>query len=260
MAQNRSGTTLLEILVTVSVVSLLLAIVVPSLTGAKRAARRVACAQNLRSIALGLILYTNDGGGTLPPTAQRLDEKEGADLSANILFHRDLGFDMPSLLRLHVSAKALNCPEPTASKYETPGPAISVVYSNYLFLWGAVNGTPEEGYERMAQAPPWATAVLDLTWNMFKDGRMLYGGNHMKTGFGSYEPTPFIASEDENPVGMQYNLSTLRPIYGMNAAFFDGSAQWVRRQRDTWRDAGPFDQAAFRASRVYLPARHRRSF
>lgn len=260
MASNRYGATLIEVLVVIGIIGLLVATIVPSLVEARRSAKCVVCLHNTKAIALGLVTYAGDHGGKLPPSVQRFDEKERPDLAANTLYHCDLGFDMTSLLGPYVSAGALNCPEPPTAEVRPPWGSASVVYSNYLFIWGAINATPEQGYDRIEHAPPWATAVVDLTWNMYRDGRMVYGGNHVRSGSGCASSISLTADggEEEESRGIQYTLPSLRPINGMNASFFDGSGQWVGRRRDAWRDSGPIDQAAFRDSRVYLPARHRR--
>jgi len=260
MTSNRLGATLIEVLVVIGIIGLLVATVVPSLVGARRSAKRVVCLHNTKAIALGLATYAGDHDGKLPPSVQRFDEEDRPDLAANTLYHRDLGFDMTSLLGPYVSAGALNCPEPPTAEVRPPWGSASVVYSNYLFVWGAVNATPEQGYDRIDRAPPWATAVVDLTWSMYRNGRMVHGANHVRSGSGhaSYISLTADGGDGEESRGIQYTLPSRQPINGMNASFFDGSGEWVPRGPDTWRPSGSIDQAAFRESLVWLPARHRR--
>lgn len=63
---SRHGFTLVELLVVISIIGLLIAILVPSLSGARRSARRVACGANLRSIGHGLRSYLNESNDFLP--------------------------------------------------------------------------------------------------------------------------------------------------------------------------------------------------
>ncbi len=76
----RSGFTLIELLVVVGIISLLIAILLPSLRGAREQARSVTCLSNLRQIAHGWHMYAdenrdisvpgryaNAGGGTSNP-------------------------------------------------------------------------------------------------------------------------------------------------------------------------------------------------
>ncbi len=65
--------TLVELLTVVGIVAVLIAILLPALAGARRMARRVQCAGNMRQICVALLGYANDNGGKFPlnygPTA-----------------------------------------------------------------------------------------------------------------------------------------------------------------------------------------------
>jgi prepilin-type N-terminal cleavage/methylation domain-containing protein len=58
--------TLLELLVVISIIAILAGLTLPALTRAKRAAQRVECVNNLRQVALGLLMYVDDHGQLLP--------------------------------------------------------------------------------------------------------------------------------------------------------------------------------------------------
>jgi prepilin-type N-terminal cleavage/methylation domain-containing protein len=60
------GFTLIELLVVIAIISLLLALLVPSLGRAKSLARRVACSHNLKQIDLAMDMYTHDHDGKYP--------------------------------------------------------------------------------------------------------------------------------------------------------------------------------------------------
>jgi len=59
---QRHGFTLIELLVVVSIIALLIAILLPSLTKARQSAQRVACMANMRSIGQALIMYGQEHG------------------------------------------------------------------------------------------------------------------------------------------------------------------------------------------------------
>jgi len=60
------GFTLIELLVVIAVIALLLAILVPSLTRARSAARRVVCSHNLKQIGVAVEMYAGDHEGLYP--------------------------------------------------------------------------------------------------------------------------------------------------------------------------------------------------
>lgn len=60
---RQRGFTLTELLVVCAILSLLVALLFPALSGAREVARRSACASNLRTIAQGWHLYVEERGG-----------------------------------------------------------------------------------------------------------------------------------------------------------------------------------------------------
>lgn len=60
------GFSLVELLVVLGVVALLIAIALPTVRGASRAARRTVCLNNLRSLQLATRMFTDDHQGLLP--------------------------------------------------------------------------------------------------------------------------------------------------------------------------------------------------
>lgn len=62
MTSRRRAFTLVELLVVVGIATMLIAVLFPALTGARRQAQRVHCAANLRSIGQALTLYTQQYG------------------------------------------------------------------------------------------------------------------------------------------------------------------------------------------------------
>ncbi len=60
---------MVELLVVISILALLIAILLPSLRGARRVSKRVACGGHLRAIGHGLRMYLNDSNDFLPTVA-----------------------------------------------------------------------------------------------------------------------------------------------------------------------------------------------
>lgn len=63
---HRSGFTLIELLVVISIIALLVGILLPALGAARRSAITSKCLQQLRQIALGSTMYSNDWDDRLP--------------------------------------------------------------------------------------------------------------------------------------------------------------------------------------------------
>jgi len=68
-ARTRKGFTLIEVLVVVAIIALLIAILLPSLSAARRQAKIVACAVNLRTIGHALVYYLQANQDTMPPAS-----------------------------------------------------------------------------------------------------------------------------------------------------------------------------------------------
>ncbi len=61
--------TLLDVLVSIAVIAVLIAILAPTLTKVQETSRRVVCASNLRQAGLAVQMYADDWRGLLPPSA-----------------------------------------------------------------------------------------------------------------------------------------------------------------------------------------------
>ncbi len=75
-----SGFTLVELLVTISIIALLLGILTPVLSTARESARQTQCGSNLRQLALASMSFSNENAGKLStgPFSNRKDQSYGS--------------------------------------------------------------------------------------------------------------------------------------------------------------------------------------
>lgn len=64
-----SGFTMIELLVVMGIISLLISLALPVLSGARRSAQRAACRSNLRACGVGLKMYLEDYRNVMPRAA-----------------------------------------------------------------------------------------------------------------------------------------------------------------------------------------------
>ncbi len=64
---RKNGFTLLELLIVISIISILAGLMFPLVMAARERARRTVCMNNLRQIAVAIAMYANDWDGRTPP-------------------------------------------------------------------------------------------------------------------------------------------------------------------------------------------------
>ena len=74
---GRSGFTLVEIMIVISIIAILMTIGLPNTRKAKSRSQLVACESNLKALAVAVELYRNENGGMLPTTNTWINQVPG---------------------------------------------------------------------------------------------------------------------------------------------------------------------------------------
>jgi prepilin-type N-terminal cleavage/methylation domain-containing protein len=63
---SRRGFTLIELLVVIAIIAILMAVLMPALQRAREQGKRAACLNNVKSLALGWMMYADENSGRIP--------------------------------------------------------------------------------------------------------------------------------------------------------------------------------------------------
>lgn len=156
---KRKGFTLIELLVVIAIIAILAAILFPVFAQAREKARQTACLSNLKQLATGGMLYSQD-----------YDEKffAYANETANPAYLWNAGFEV------YMKNKQVQfCPDATQMNKPLPG---------FSAPWGGVNGA-------------WGPAFPDYVGSYTMNGYLYYGDVPHPVSPNGSNLTPFCATQ-----------------------------------------------------------------
>lgn len=219
LRRSRSeGFTLIELLVVIAIIAILAAILFPVFARARENARRSSCQSNLKQIALGFTMYTQDYDGKLPRHDNRWEGNINYSVTYNAFpyIKSSQVFRCPSAPRID-SFYEQNPWWDVATTYGFP---FSAGYNRQYTLAALM---PDDNPLRMDEvAEPSRLVMLGETKTNIL-------ANYQNFGWGKdrFSAMSIIYWDDETTSGR--NLMSDRHLEGANYAFMDGHVKWYSR-------------------------------
>ena len=129
MAHRRSGFTFVEMLIVITIISVLVSLLLPSIQKAQELARRGVCASNLRQIGTGYAEYVQDNHGWTPYNLA------GRPYEMYILYHKNSGWYNDGIL---YRDEYVN----TGRVYFCPSKRKRNIESGYEYNWWVIHDDP----------------------------------------------------------------------------------------------------------------------
>jgi prepilin-type N-terminal cleavage/methylation domain-containing protein/prepilin-type processing-associated H-X9-DG protein len=201
---------LIELLVVIAVISILVAMLMPSLSRSKERARRAQCQSNLKQVGIALFLYADDYKQLLPDCSTNNPAYWGSwwpwDLHTNLVSELEARGAIQAVLYCPANSGMNNEQHWNFWKYDSLKHPIRIL--GYVFLLNGCKQVPEEMWHRslidMGGKPPSATElVLDVVGNQ--------QGNYLELSGGLTDRSSHVTGP--------------RPLGG-NIAFGDGHIEW----------------------------------
>ena len=225
----RHAFTLIEMLLVVSIISLLIAMLLPNLSKAKESINRTVCQTRLNQLATAAVSYSNDHGRRLP-TGVRGDGAEHLPwISADLfdILQKYIGVAKPSSAYASGAAMPdamLECPNFAMAGPGYYNPAAKGWVLGYLYLGG---------HPRVAAAPLSAGSIAWRSPIVTKDGSLpLWVDWNEWSPLDRWTVVPHTVNGARQDGGSYYNgsgggaRSSLMGAEGSNVAKVDGSVAW----------------------------------
>ncbi len=120
---NRHAFTLVELLVVIGIIALLVSILLPTLSSARRSAQSTVCLSNVRQLMQATLFYVNDNNGSLPYSYS----------PSNELVNRTIRIAMDENFEGSAIAETYHCPSRTLEVEDTFSVTYGVNMATFVF-------------------------------------------------------------------------------------------------------------------------------
>ncbi len=180
---------LIELLVTIAVISILAALLLPALNQVREKGRQISCVNNLKMIGLSIIQYTTDSSDWMPPTSWNANYLYMLRSYLNVRIDKENCFENGSsyikFLTFKVPRGQLFCPSilttsPQSSPNWAGGTSSATAYMpSYQVTWdndtteesvgGWIHRKESEQYRRLNRIKKGCVIVTDKNWGVVSD-------------------------------------------------------------------------------------------
>ena len=240
----RSAFTLIELLVVIAIIAILAAILFPVFAQAREKARSVACMSNMRQIGTGLQMYVQDYDERLffrPATSSaRVGSGRSGVVISNMLASAQAQW-WNLLMPYEKTNGVFSCPEDGLKPLSADSSGSNTIPRSY------VASCAVEALSLAQVSDTVSAIVITEKWNKVDNGVGPTGTKiNNETWLEPFDGDECMAGSDANSAG---GCLDARPGYpvgmvkmanwhqgGMNSAFFDGHAKWLRPEA-IWQSA-----------------------
>jgi prepilin-type N-terminal cleavage/methylation domain-containing protein/prepilin-type processing-associated H-X9-DG protein len=244
---RKSGFTLIELLVVIAIIAILAAILFPVFAQVREKARSIACLSNMKQIATGVAMYVSDNDERLFDRVGRsatsiANTRSGLYINSTT---NPIAYDQAQwwneLMPYEKSSKVFSCPSDANPPLSPDSSGNNTIPRSFV-----ASDTAED--LTLAQVDnPSNTIVITEKWSYVDNGVGSTGtkannetwmepfdGDECQAGSDANSGPSCLAAEPGYPTGMVKMAN--RHQGGMNCAFFDGHAKWLKPQT-IWQSA-----------------------
>lgn len=228
---DRTGFTIIELLVVISIIALLVALLLPALSKARESARRAACATQARAITLGALIYSGDYDNQMPPNYRGSSSSYGiTDVASDPAWADDYkrGFYLLSV-RYVDNYSTFFCPSngvaTWANRDTFTAPVSSIQSARGTYMWRYIK---DDATSVSANPAGWSNLATPDIGQRFPGGNATlgYGAGFTLSPSKTAYMADLVHSYRSNVSPVALGLMADVHLEGVNAGYYDGHTEF----------------------------------